>query len=119
MFFDVNILSASSGAKAKNIKGNKTVAEMKNPLYNYWGQNVTSKNLSKSKKIEDNIVSFISKSKKMHFTGYCINDAGSILYSDFSSGFVNREQMKSLISQQIITMSTNRETMVKMVISIC
>ncbi len=113
LFFDVNILSASSGAKAKNIRGNKTVAEIKNPLYNYWGQNATLKNLAKSKKIEDNIVSFISKSKKMQFTGYCINDAGSILYSDFSGGFVNREQMKSLISQQVITMSTNHDTMAK------
>jgi len=113
LFFDINMLTMDSGSRARNITDDKIKVEINNPLYKYFEPKTISRNLIKSSEIEDNIISFMTDMRDMPFTGYCINDAGSILYSDFSDDLVTREQMKSTVAEQAISMSTNRQTMAK------
>ncbi|NCC86602.1 MAG: hypothetical protein EOM05_01875 [Clostridia bacterium] len=113
LFFDVNMLTMNSGSRANNITDDKIKIEIDNSLYKYLEPKTTSRNLVKSSEIEENVLSFMKRMQDMPFTGYCINDAGYILYSDFNDKFVTREDMKSLISEQVIYMSTNHKTMAK------
>ena len=113
LFFDINMLTMDSGSRAKDIKNDKIRMTFPNSLEKYLEPASYKKNLVKPESLEKNVVSFLTEIKDFPNTGISINDAGSILYSDFSGDLISRENTKSMIADQIVSLSSNRQTMTK------
>jgi hypothetical protein len=112
LFMDINILTASGPtAKAKGIDNKSSTVNIDNHLFDYLDFKSYKRKLTNASKIEDDILAFSNKMRNASITGYCINDAGHILYSDFRDEYIGREEAKNIIAQQIILLSSNRSTM--------
>ncbi|MEG1437450.1 MAG: DUF5696 domain-containing protein [Oscillospiraceae bacterium] len=113
MFLDINMLTMDSGSRAEDIRNKKVKVELQNDIKKYLGPETYERNLIKPDKLEKNVVQFLTNTRGLSCSGFCINDAGSILYSDFSGDYVSREKIKSVIQEQIVSLSTNTQTMAK------
>lgn len=113
VYLDTNILAMKGGSCARDINGKKSRAGIKNPLFSYFEPKDYSRYLVKLENLEDNVNNFLTDMREVPFSGYCVSDAGAIIYSDFSSDLVTREETKNIIANQVISMSTNKKTMTK------
>ncbi len=114
VFFDINLLSGN------NIDSDDTVTDIfRNEssftpdTFSTEYNNTTSEKriLKKADKIKDAVSSLISKTKEINFSGYCINDAASVLYSDFDKDGFNRQDTAMMISASVAPLSTGKSTM--------
>ncbi len=114
LFLDVNLLSSStgfSGINATDIQKNTSSYTPDSKLVDYMGETVAERqfrNISKLKKV---VSSVLTDTRYYGFSGYCLNDVGSVLYSDFSLGGVLREDAAGAISEAIVPLSTGHSTM--------
>ena len=114
LFLDINLLSSASGftgASALNIR--KSAAEYipESALTDYMGGKMTGRqfrNIGKLKKVVSDV---LSNTRYYGFSGYCLNDVGSVLYSDFSSNGIMRQGAADAISSAIAPLSTGHSTM--------
>lgn len=114
VYFDVNLLSGN------NVDSNDTVIDIfKNEASftpssfssEYYESVPESRMLKKADKIKDTVSSLISKTKSINFSGFCINDAASVLYSDFDEDGLNRQDAATSVSTFIPPLSTGKSTM--------
>ena len=114
VYFDVNLLSGN------NVKSDDSVKDIFKNEANYTPSSFTaeyfnaapeSRLLKKANSIKNTISALISKNESIEFSGYCINDAASVLYSDFSKDGLNRQDAASAISTFIAPLSTGKSTM--------
>lgn len=114
MYLDVNLLSAakgdsfSSGRTAGSIFGKKAEynAINKSPL----GKDKYAKRLLGMKYVEKSIIEILKDTRFSQFTGFCLNDVGSLLYSDYKNGF-NRQESAEMISEQLPSLTANMKLM--------
>lgn len=117
MYLDVDILSASkssafsSGKSAENIAGKKAEYECGNELSDSLGKKSYSKRLIGIDSVDDAIVSLLSDTRFSQFTGFCLNDVGSLLYSDYKHGF-NRQESAKQISEELPSLTANMKLMI-------
>lgn len=114
LFLDVNLISSStgfSGGNAVDIKKNTGVYEPENTMAEYMDESVSSRKFRNISKLTDVVYSVLSDTRRYSFSGYCFNDVGSVLYSDFSSKGLLREDAASSISSAIAPLSTGHSTM--------
>ena len=62
--------------------------------------------------VENNVLKYLNGSKDYQFDGFCINDAGNILYSDYSDEAHNRNNAVNIISPQVQMLSNNHKLMI-------
>ncbi len=114
VFFDINLLSGN------NIDSDDTVTDIfKNKSSyipdtfssEYYDSTLKSRFLKKADKIKDVVSSLISKTKEINFSGYCINDASSVVYTDFGKNGLNRQDTATMISSAVAPLSTGKSTM--------
>ena len=114
MYLDVNLLSAakgdsfSSGRTAGSIFGKKAEYNAINnsPL----GKDKYAKRLLGMKYVEKSIIEILKDTRFSQFTGFCLNDVGSLLYSDYKNGF-NRQESAEMISEQLPSLTANMKLM--------
>ena len=114
IFLDINLLSAnvensfSSNKTAGNIFSDKAMFIRKGELNNInkFLPNYES-NLIKTSAIKKEVIEILGNKRLKNFTGFCVSDAGSILYSDFASS-MNRQQTAKSISDEIVPMTAGR-----------
>ena len=114
MYLDVNLLSAakgdsfSSGRTAGSIFGKKAEYNAINnsPL----GKDKYAKRLLGMKYVEKSIIEILKDTRFSQFTGFCLNDVGSLLYSDYKNGF-NRQDSAEMISEQLPSLTANMKLM--------
>ena len=114
MYLDVNLLSAakgdsfSSGRTAGSIFGKKAEYNAINnsPL----GKDKYAKRLLGMKYFEKSIIEILKDTRFSQFTGFCLNDVGSLLYSDYKNGF-NRQESAEMISEQLPSLTANMKLM--------
>ena len=114
LFLDVNLLSSSSGfsgAAATNIRKHTSSFTPENALVDFMGETVKERQLRSLGKLKDVVVSVLSDTRYYAFSGYCLNDAGSVLYSDFSSDGMLRDEAAEAISSAIAPLSTGHSIM--------
>ncbi len=100
--FDYN----SSGAKALN--GGKVRSENENIF-----PNATDKQgYLKMSELENKIEALLSASADVNFDGYALNDAGAVLYSDYSDDFYARVTSKKDIAAQLPVLATSKALMI-------
>ncbi|MBE6827628.1 MAG: hypothetical protein E7514_03310 [Ruminococcaceae bacterium] len=117
MYLDFSLFSFNrSSAKAskyaaKDIAGNYISTSNFDKLFNMTKKNqVLFTSLSH---LSAGVEKFIGNLDESRFDGYCINDAGRYLYSDYSSDTYTRSNAANMISSQLSVLSNNHKIMVE------
>lgn len=116
MYLDVDLLSAaksdsfSSGKTAGSIFGKKAEYNAANRASATLGKGAYAKRLLGMKYVEKSMVELLSNTRFSQFTGFCLNDVGSLLYSDYKNGF-NRQESAEMISEQLPSLTANMKLM--------
>lgn len=116
MYLDVDLLSAaksdsfSSGKTAGSIFGKKAEYNAANRASATLGKEAYAKRLLGIKYVEKSTVELLSNTRFSQFTGFCLNDVGSLLYSDYKNGF-NRQESAEMISEQLPSLTANMKLM--------
>ncbi len=109
LFIDTDILTYSNrNSGAQNICGNDITIETTLPFQ----KNNELHNYLKLGKLEDRINNILIDSEKFDFDGYALNDAGNILYSDYSENSYSKANSKEEITKHISVLSNSKMLMV-------
>lgn len=114
LFLDINLLSSASGfsgASAVNIQKNTASYTPESALADYMGGEVSQRQFRSIDKLKKVVADVLSDTRYYGFSGYCLNDAGSVLYSDFSTNGILRDGAADTISEAIAPLSTGHSTM--------
>ncbi|MBQ2841885.1 MAG: hypothetical protein IJE72_02485 [Clostridia bacterium] len=114
LYLDINLLSSSTGfsaGNALNIKKNSTEYTPQSALAEYMNSDVSPRSFRSLSKLSKLVASVLSDTRYYSFTGYCLNDVGSVLYSDFSSNGLLRDASSNAIAAAIAPLSTGHSTM--------
>lgn len=114
LYLDINLLSSSTGfssGNALNIKKNSSSYTPESALAEYTEESVSQREFRNLSKLSKLIASVLSDTRYYGFTGYCLNDVGSVLYSDFSSNGLLRDSAADEIASAIAPLSTGHSTM--------
>ncbi len=114
LFLDINLLSSASGfsgSSATSLQKHSASYAPKNALVDFMDEDVAERYLRSLKKLKNIVSSVLSDTRYYSFSGYCLNDAGSVLYSDFSYGGMLRDEAAKTISSAIAPLSTGHSVM--------
>ena len=114
LFLDIDILSSStgfSGGGSVNIKKDGSTVTPDNVLAEATGKTSAERTLAKVGKLAKTVSSVLTDTRYNSFTGFCFNDAGKLLYSDFSDGGLLRADAANAISSAISPLSTGNSSM--------
>ena len=114
LFLDINLFSSAtgfSGSDALNLQKESGAFTPENALVDYMNETVSQRQLRNLGKLKKVVSQVLTNTRYYGFSGYCLNDAGFALYSDFSSNGYLRESASELISQTIVPLSTDHSTM--------
>ncbi|MBQ2847154.1 MAG: hypothetical protein IJE74_02745 [Clostridia bacterium] len=114
LYLDINLLTSSTGfssGNALNIKKNDSSYTPESALAEHAGESISHRSFRSLDKLSKLIASILSNTRYYSFTGYCLNDVGSVLYSDFSSNGFLRDAAADRISEAIVPLSTGHSTM--------
>lgn len=114
LFLDVNLfsdVSGFSGTGAIGIKKNHASYTPENRIVDYMNETVKSGELRKLNKLSKVVSRVLTNTRYYSFSGFCFNDVGSMLYSDFSQDGMLREEAADTIQKAIAPLSTGHSTM--------
>ena len=114
LFLDINLLSSSSGfsgSPATNLIKDTASFTPENYLVDFMEESVGERQLRNLKKLKNIVASVLSDTRYYAFSGYCLNDAGSVLYSDFSNNGMLRDEAAETINAAIAPLSTEHSVM--------
>lgn len=114
LFLDVNLFSDASGFSgtgAVDIKKNHSLYASENRIAEYIDETVKSRELRKLSKLSKVVSQVLADTRYYSFSGFCFNDVGSMLYSDFSLNGMLREEAADTIQKSIAPLSTGHSTM--------
>ncbi|MCR4615767.1 MAG: hypothetical protein K5756_06420 [Clostridiales bacterium] len=120
LYIDVNLITSNvshtfKGKKAATaLNGDKSYGLIDNKFYKYLGGSEQFKrSFLGLSRLEDSVITLLNNTRKMNYTGFCINDCGSLLYSDYSGKTaINRQAASEEMFKQLIPLSTNKSVMV-------
>lgn len=113
LYFDVNLLSDSSSIAFNSAKSIKIKDFKYKPYltYEYLKAPVYNKEFINIDKLKDIVVSVLSRTEGLQFSGFSLNDIGTVLYSDYSNSGISRQEAAKIISSSVAPLSTNHSTM--------
>ncbi|MBR0112934.1 MAG: hypothetical protein IJM02_04220 [Clostridia bacterium] len=114
LYIGIDILSAVKGISSPcgNICGEEGTWAPVNPVVEAAGSDPGVRTLRKISDLKNVIISALSFSKDHSFSGYCIGDAGSVLYSDFSKNGLLRQECSEIMASAVSPLSTSNSVMV-------
>lgn len=114
LFLNVDLLSFPSvgGSKALNLFGDSMQIEKENPFSAINGKTAVSQKLICLSAVSDGVDAFVNDKNDAAFGGYCVDDAGSLLYSDYSDADMLRLTAMDKMSQQASTLAAGHLLMV-------
>lgn len=116
LYLDFNILTASariSGmSRADNVFGDNVSASLPNLLTPALGGKVYRTNALTARKSQESFYDFLEWMKDYPQVDFSVNDAGSLLYSDYSGSYTDRSTFATQISEQMEQAAYNRSLMV-------
>lgn len=116
LYLNTDIISrrekSDSGKEAGGITGQSIVTALENPFSAYKGCETYTRTLLSVSQLDKNVNTFVDSVDHYAFGGYCIDDAGSILYSDYRVGTQGRVHTVNLLSAQATTLSAGHKLMV-------
>lgn len=116
LFLDINLLEASNGLskreKAVSIYGKHLENSVENPFAQFSPADHFSKEYRAPSTLPELTEKILINTRNCSFSGFCLNDIGSLLYSDFSTDGYDRATVRQLITQAVTPLTTNKTTMV-------
>ncbi len=112
LFLNVDLLSfAKVNHAAKSLTGDAMHVTEQNPFAAYSGKEAIDKKLLSLDEMTKDVEAFVNGDYDLEFGGYCVDDAGSLLYSDYGDAY-NRLNAADLLSKQASTLSAGHKLMV-------
>ena len=114
LYLDINLLTSSSGfssGNAMNIKKNDSSYAPESALADYMDHPAANRNFRNVSKLSKLVARVLTDTRYYGFTGYCLNDVGSVIYSDFTSNGLLRNDAANEIRSAIAPLSTDHSTM--------
>lgn len=114
LFLDINLVSSAngfSGTSATDIQKEKSSYVPEGTLSDYLGEPMKDRQFRGLGKIKKVIAQVLADTRYYGFSGYCLNDVGSVLYSDFSFNGLLREEASETLASAIVPLSTGHSTM--------
>ncbi len=109
LFIDTDILTYGGGlSSALSIRKKSIINET---VYSF-PYSTASQNFLKLGRLENTVENILADSENVNFDGYCLNDAGKYLYSDYSYDSYSRTLAQSELSAEISVLSTSKLLMV-------
>lgn len=115
---DINIISAakgnlSNGNTATSLSRSDLSHNLMTNALTTGKQIIYPRTLLRLNKLESAVIDILTNTKELNITGYCIDDAGEILYSDYSSNSnFNRQKASDHIASQSEALVTGKKLMV-------
>lgn len=100
------------GKTADSLFGKPIVVTENNPFFTVAGKETRTRSLLAFSELDKNVNEFVNSLDDYAFDGYCIDDAGRILYSDYRAGAQSRVYATNLFSVQATTLSAGHKLMV-------
>lgn len=110
--FTYNGKSSPSKNSAKNMAGEAITYQVNNNYSYIAGKTPNTLQAVALSNVEKNVFSFLNDSSNYQFDGFCINDAGKLLYSDYSDDAHNRNNAVNILAPQLLMLSNNHKIMV-------
>lgn len=104
--------SFSASSTAYGIRGDAISYAKENPFAAYVGPQSFRRGLRSLKSLEAAAREFMINTRKISLTGYCVGDAGQLLYSNFNKAFTSRQAAAQQLSRQGESLGANRKLMV-------
>lgn len=114
LFLDINLVSSAngfSGTSATDIRKSKSSYIPESSISDYLGEAMAERQFRGLGKIKKVIAQVLADTRYYGFSGYCLNDIGSVLYSDFSFNGFLREEASETLASAIVPLSTGHSTM--------
>ncbi len=114
LYLDVNILSSAtdfSGTNAMSINKSDSSYTPVSAVAEYMEEQPAERKLRSLNKLSKLVAGILSDTRYYGFSGFCLNDVGSVLYSDFSSGGMLRDTAADTVAKAIAPLSTGHSTM--------
>lgn len=116
LYLNTDIISRreknDDGKEADSLFGKSIAITKENPFASLTGQQTHTRSLLALSALDKNVNEFVNSVDDYAFGGYCIDDAGSILYSDYRAGAQSRVHTVNLLSAQATTLSAGHKLMV-------
>ncbi len=114
MYLNIDILTSSkkNSDSAKNLLGKAESFTQVNPFAEFAGKETQTRFTLALSALDANVNGFINAMQDYDFGGYCIDDAGSLLYADYSGTAHSRTNAVNLLTTQATTLSSGRRLMV-------
>lgn len=114
LFLDVDIVSSAGKIKnsAYDIEGERINSSFSSLISDELGVTLKNRKLRNLRHFRDDIKDILAFVRNSPLTGICINDAGRMLYSDFSDEGLLRQDASEAIAEAIVPLSTGKEIMV-------
>lgn len=112
LFLDIPLLSFSERGNARTEKAlSMDSANITIQTESTLNGTIT-RTLLRANAVEDSVVGILTDAKNLRFNGFCVDDAASILYSDYADGYSDRAQTMHILQENLPALSTNRLLMV-------
>lgn len=114
LYLDIDLLSSSTGFSSQSaVSINKKTSSYKpySAMADFMGEETAERELRSLNKISKLVASVLSNTRNLDFSGFCLNDVGSVLYSDFSQNGILRDEAADTIAKAISPLSTGNSTM--------
>lgn len=110
LFIDTNIISFNDiSSTAKSVDGKA----IKDNILKSFTHNTATPEFLQVSDFEDKINHILATSESVLFDGYCLNDIGKYLYSDYSSNSYSKNQTQTEFHSQIPVLATNKMLMIE------
>ena len=110
LFIDTNIISFNDiSSTAKSVDGKS----IKNNTSKSFTLNTATPKFLQVSDFEDKINDILATSESVLFDGYCLNDIGKYLYSDYSSNSYSKNQTQTEFYSQTPVLATNKMLMIE------
>ncbi len=115
LYIDIDMLSSPeefTAGNALSITKEKTSYTPVSGIAEKAGVNLSSRFLRRISGLKNVIAGILADTRGYDFTGFCLNDAGNILYSDFSQNGILRQEAAETIAGTISPLSTGHSIMI-------
>lgn len=103
----------SAGSRALGIDGEPFSYAKENPFADYAGPPSFQRGLRGLDTLARASREFMLNTRKASLSGYCVSDAGQMLYSNYNKAFTSRQDAAALLSRQSESFGANRKLMVE------
>lgn len=115
LYVNIDLISSAEGFgddNSKDMMGNTIKTQPQDDISDALGTTLSQRFLRNLHSLKSVIASILLNTKNYSFTGFCFDDAGKSLHSDFSENGVLRQEASEILASTISPLSTSKSVIV-------